>query len=55
MEDVAEVSIIDPDYKGIISAEKVIAAIRPNTVLVSIMSANNETGADNREELIKLG
>jgi cysteine desulfurase len=38
------VTYLDPDNEGIISAEAVEAAIRPNTVLVSVMAANNEVG-----------
>lgn len=39
-----EVTYISPDKDGIISAEEVIAAIRPDTILVSVMLANNEIG-----------
>jgi cysteine desulfurase len=38
------VTYLDPDGDGIISAEAVEAAIRPDTVLVSVMAANNEVG-----------
>lgn len=34
-----------PDREGIISAQKVSEALRPDTVLVSIMYANNEIGS----------
>ena len=40
----AEVSYVPVESDGIVGAEKVIAAIRPNTVLVSVMYANNEIG-----------
>jgi cysteine desulfurase len=40
-----EVSILLPGTNGVVSAEQVAAAIRPNTVLVSVMLVNNETGA----------
>ena len=39
-----EVDFVDPDYSGRISAEKIIAAIRHDTLLVSLMHVNNETG-----------
>jgi cysteine desulfurase len=38
------VTYLGPDSDGIISAEAVEAAIRPDTVLVSVMAANNEVG-----------
>lgn len=40
----AEVTYLTPDAAGLISLEQVEAAIRPNTILVSVMLANNETG-----------
>lgn len=36
---------IDPDGDGIVSPEAVASALRPDTGLVSVMAANNETGA----------
>ena len=39
------VSIVEPGPSGHVDAEQVAAAIRPETVLVSVMHANNETGA----------
>jgi cysteine desulfurase len=39
-----EVTWLQPDRKGRVSAEQVRQAIRPETVLVSIMAANNEVG-----------
>jgi cysteine desulfurase len=39
-----EVTHIDPDEKGIVSAEKVAHALRPNTIFVSICWGNNEIG-----------
>jgi len=41
----ANVSVIKPDREGRVSAEAVCAAITPSTVIVSVMYANNETGA----------
>jgi cysteine desulfurase len=38
------VTRVAPDARGVISAESVAAAIRPDTALVSVMAANNETG-----------
>ena len=40
----AEVSYVPVEPNGIVRAEKIISAIRPNTVLVSVMYANNEIG-----------
>lgn len=40
-------SFVSPLPNGTVNAESVLAALQPNTVLVSIMSANNETGAIN--------
>ncbi len=40
-----EVTYIDPDETGIVSAEAVKAALRDDTILVSVMHVNNETGA----------
>ena len=42
-----EVTYLEPDRDGIIDPAKVQAALRDNTVLVSIMHANNEIGTVN--------
>lgn len=39
-----EVTYLDVDENGFVSPEAVKAAIRPNTILISIMMANNEIG-----------
>ena len=39
-----EVTYLDVDADGVVSSESVKAAIRPDTILVSIMFANNEIG-----------
>ncbi len=39
-----DATYINPDKDGIISVEKIKKAIKPNTVLISIMYANNEIG-----------
>ncbi|MDE6076050.1 MAG: cysteine desulfurase [Clostridia bacterium] len=39
-----EVTLVKPDGQGVISAESVKEAIRPDTVFAGVMSANNETG-----------
>ncbi len=39
-----EVTYLDVDYTGLLDPEKVRAAIRPDTILVSVMMANNEIG-----------
>lgn len=40
-----EVTYLAPDKTGIVSAKAVESALREDTVLVSVMHANNETGA----------
>lgn len=39
------VSFVDPNPSGHVDAAAVAAAIRPDTALISVMHANNETGA----------
>ncbi len=39
-----DITYLNPDENGIISPEKVLQAIRPDTILISIMFANNEIG-----------
>lgn len=41
----AEVTLVKADRNGVVQAGEVIAAIRPETRLVTMMLANNETGA----------
>ena len=40
-----EVTYLQPDETGYISAERLDAALRPDTILVSVMMVNNESGA----------
>ncbi len=40
-----EVTFLDPEPDGRLDPERVRAALRPDTILVSLMHANNETGA----------
>ncbi len=40
----AEVTYLPVDKNGLISAEQVQQAVRPSTILISVMFANNETG-----------
>ncbi len=40
-----EISYIDVDKNGFVSVEALEKAIRPDTVLITVMFANNETGA----------
>lgn len=40
-----EITRLSPDSSGAISVEAVLAALRPDTILVSLMMVNNETGA----------
>ena len=39
-----KVTYLDVDAEGFVSPQKVLAAIRPDTILVSVMYANNEIG-----------
>lgn len=39
------VTYVAPDADGVVPAERVLAAVRDDTVLVSMMHVNNETGA----------
>lgn len=39
-----EVTYLTPDHDGLISMEQVMEAIRPDTIFVSVMYANNEIG-----------
>jgi len=43
-ENLAEVTFIKPDREGLISIESIKKAIKPNTILVSVMYVNNEIG-----------
>lgn len=40
-----EVTYVQPDAFGIVSAEAIEEAIRPDTILISVMHANNEVGS----------
>lgn len=42
-----EVTWLEPDAEGLISAAQVSEALRPETLLVSLMQVNNETGCVN--------
>lgn len=39
-----DVTYVQPDRRGLVSADEVLAALRPDTLLVSVMLANNEIG-----------
>ena len=39
-----DVTVLPPDSEGYIAPEKVAAAVRPDTALISVMTANNEVG-----------
>lgn len=39
-----ELTLVAPDANGRIAAESIAAAVRPDTLLVSVMHVNNETG-----------
>ncbi|MBB5987865.1 cysteine desulfurase family protein [Sphingobium lignivorans] len=40
-----ELSLVPPDSNGRVDAQALLEAVRPDTLLVSVMHANNETGA----------
>lgn len=48
-----DVSYLKPDQHGLISAQQLAEAIRPDTILVSLMHVNNELGCAN--DLLALG
>jgi len=39
-----KLSVVAPDSSGLVAAESILEAIRPDTILVSLMAANNEVG-----------
>ena len=39
-----EISVVEPDATGVVSEDSVRRALRPDTLLVSVMHVNNETG-----------
>nr|WP_254798306.1 aminotransferase class V-fold PLP-dependent enzyme [Sphingobium sp. AS12] len=50
-----EATIVAPSTDGRVSADDVLTAVRPDTLLVSVMHANNETGALQPIEAITSG
>ena len=40
-----DITYVDPDIAGLVTPEQVAQALRPETVIVSLMHVNNETGA----------
>jgi cysteine desulfurase len=50
-----EVTLIHPDQSGRIDTQAVLDAVRPDTLLVSVMHANNETGIVQPIEAIAAG
>jgi cysteine desulfurase len=49
------VTLIHPDQSGRVGAQAVLDAVRPDTLLVSIMHANNETGIVQPVEAVAAG
>lgn len=39
-----QVTFVSSDHRGVVSVDSIAAALRPDTRLISIMTANNETG-----------
>lgn len=39
-----EITLVSPEADGAVAAEKIAGALRPDTLLVSVMHVNNETG-----------
>ena len=50
-----EVTRVTPNADGIVSPERLLAAVRPETLLVSVMQVNNETGVEQPLEAIAAG
>jgi cysteine desulfurase len=50
-----EVTLVPPDESGRVDVGAVLAAVRPDTLLVSVMHANNETGIIQPIEAIATG
>lgn len=50
-----EVTLVAPDSSGRVDAEEVLRAVRSDTLLVSVMHGNNETGAIQPIEIIAKG
>jgi cysteine desulfurase len=50
-----EVTLVHPDQSGRVDAQAVLDAVRPDTLLVSVMHANNETGVVQPVEAIAAG
>jgi cysteine desulfurase len=50
-----EITLIHPDKAGRVDAQAVMNAVRPDTLLVSVMHANNETGVVQPIEAIAAG
>ncbi|MCI8336149.1 MAG: cysteine desulfurase [Peptococcaceae bacterium] len=50
-----EVDFIAPDEHGVVAASAIIEKVRPDTVLVSMMAVNNETGAIQPMEAVGKG
>lgn len=50
-----EITLIHPDHSGRVNAQVVLDAVRPDTLLVSVMHANNETGVVQPVEAIAAG
>lgn len=50
-----EITLVRPGRDGHVEADAVLAAVRPDTLLVSVMHANNETGALQPIEAIATG
>lgn len=50
-----EITLIHPDQSGRVDAQAILAAVRPDTLLVSVMHANNETGIVQPIEAIAAG
>jgi cysteine desulfurase len=50
-----EITLIHPDQSGRVDAQAVLRAVRPDTLLVSVMHANNETGIVQPIEAIAAG
>jgi cysteine desulfurase len=50
-----DVELVPPDASGVVDADALLRAVRPDTLLVSVMHVNNETGARQPIEEIAAG
>lgn len=50
-----ELTLIKSQYNGVVDVRNIISAIKENTVLISLMSINNETGVIHNKTITEVG